>query len=200
MLHSLIGMLDARLGEVGPGTEEANLLGESRRQLESERVRLDAIQNPPEPEPEPEPEPPPEDKKPVGLTAGLWTSVGLTVAAGATGTALLLATRTGGGSHSKIVDAAVGSNSYDPFSPNLCINPGSPAVGDQCSRHKTLATTGFVMLGVAGAFAISSGVFAGLLARKRKQAGSARASRSQLQLAVSPDPRGGFALAGHLRF
>ncbi|MGB1016420.1 MAG: hypothetical protein ACPG4T_19940, partial [Nannocystaceae bacterium] len=142
----------------------------------------------------------PEQKKPIGLTAGLWTSVGLTVAAGATGTALLIATRTGGGSHNKIVDAAVSSNSYDPFSNDLCANPGSPAVGDQCSRHKTLSTTGFVMLGVAGAFAISSAVFAGLLARKRKQMRSARASARNLHLAVSPDPRGGFALSGHLRF
>ncbi|MCA9713556.1 MAG: hypothetical protein KC468_02565 [Myxococcales bacterium] len=139
-------------------------------------------------------------KRGVQLHVGLWTSVGLTVAAGATAGGLLATARTGGAVHQEIVEAAVAAGAYDPASADLCVAPAA-AVEDACSKHSSMVTASYAMLGVAGVGVLGTVTFAVLLARHNAKVKSGdRASGPRLEaLGVAPR-RGGATLGATLRF
>ncbi len=141
-----------------------------------------------------------DERRAKRLSAGLWTSVGLAVAGGATAGGLLVAARTGGSVHADIVEAAAADPSYDPSSADLCATP-SAAVESACGKHSSMVAASYAMLGVAGVGVIGTVTFAVLLSRhKRATKSRDRAGAPRLDTIGVGPLREGAMVGASLRF
>lgn len=177
-------------------------IGDSQSEPESEPMEVGSPSPPAAEGPTLGPEPPggvpPADRPGMPerrLRVGLWSSVGITAAAGvaAVGLAIPL-TRTDnfqGSAYRKIFDASSDLKKYDPEI-NLC-DPGShqgdPEVTDACDAHLRLRVGFGISTAIAGAAAISTIVHAVLLTQLR---GRTSERRGRVRVGAGPTAAGGY--------
>lgn len=219
-LRSALGVVIAQLDLLTALTQDAvevpaRVERWTARRAELE-VRLEALEPSPEPPPvparvedavEPVDDPPSEPASPAASRwrrAGLWTSLGLAGAAGATALATGLPLRARGPGrtgrvYDDVYEAAVTAGVAHGEDDEMCAaerRGEHPALDQACGRYYAQARAYYAAVAILGAALVSASIFGGLELKARRRA---RRSRPVREIGVRQIP-GGAGLDVTLRF